>query len=269
MLIEFHVENHRSLRDEQVLTMTAGRVGDDADTRPRHVDGLSETLLPVAALYGSNASGKTNVLNALDFMRAAVLFSFNNWEPDQGVPRNQFAWGPRRIEPSFFEVTVLVDTVRYQYGFWVSDECILEEWLFAWPNGKKQLWFERDGGTYKFGDNLKGDNKLIEGVTRTNALFLSTAVQFKHPQLQAIFSWFRAMRPLNVGEFSHMLSTELAIARLFEEPGQQTLFPEDDASRDPLSERFLALLRSADLGIVNLRVEKSEPIERSRRPLRQ
>lgn len=265
MLIEFQVENHRSLRDEQVLTMESGRVGGVADSRPRHVDGHSESLLPVVALYGANASGKTNVLNALAFMRDAVLFSFNSWSPDQGVPRNQFAWGPKRDEPSFFEVTVLVDSVRHQYGFWLSDECILEEWLFAWPNGKKQLWFERDGGTYKFGDNLKGDNKVIEGVTRTNALFLSTAVQFKHPQLHAIFSWFRALRPINMGESLSMIHTEQAIARMFEQAGQVTLFPDDDTLEEPLTERFLTLLRSADLGIVDLRVEKTEPIEKSRR----
>src|SRR5438132_56913 len=68
MLIEFRVENHRSLRDEQVLTMEAGRVSDDADPRPRRVPGYAESLLPVTALYGANASGKRNAL----FLSAAA-----------------------------------------------------------------------------------------------------------------------------------------------------------------------------------------------------
>ena len=51
--------------------------------------------------------------------------------------------------------------------------------------GKKQVWFERDNRHFKFGENLKGENKLIEDVTRPNALFLSAAVQHKHPQLAA------------------------------------------------------------------------------------
>ena len=267
MLIEFRVENHRSLRDEQSLTMETGRVGDEADSRPRSVSGHSESLLPVVALYGANASGKTNVLNALVFMREAVLFSFNLWPPDQGVPRNQFAWGSKRDAPSLFEVTVLIDSVRHQYGFVVTDDSILEEWLFAWPNGKKQIWFTRAGSVYSFGDNLKGDNKVVEGITRPNALFLSTAVQFKHPQLQAIYSWFRAMRPINVGEPYSATHTEQTIARMFEPTGQQSLF-DDETMEEPLSERFLALLRNADLGIVGLRVEKSEPTEKSRRPVR-
>ncbi len=157
--------------------------------------------------------------------------------------------------------------MRYQYGFEVTDDCVLEEWLFAWPNGKKQVWFERDGIEYKFGDNLKGDNKVVEGVTRTNALFLSTAVQFNHPQLHAIFSWFRAMRPINFGDSLATVHTEQAIARLLEPSEQRSLF-DDETQEDPLPERFLTLLRSADLGIVDLKVEKSQPIEKPRRSSR-
>ena len=68
MLIEFRVENHCSLRDEQVLTMEAGRVGDERDPRPRRVSGHPEALMPVAVLYGANASGKSNVLAAMEFI---------------------------------------------------------------------------------------------------------------------------------------------------------------------------------------------------------
>src|SRR5690606_29207629 len=74
MLIEFRVRNHRSVRDEQVLTMEAGRVGDTDDLRPRVVAGYSKSLLPAAALYGANASGKSNVLSAIAFMREAVVY---------------------------------------------------------------------------------------------------------------------------------------------------------------------------------------------------
>ena len=71
MLIEFRVENHRSLRDAQALTLEAGRVGDGDDSRPRRVDGHNEMLLPAAVVYGPNASGKSNILSAMAFMREA------------------------------------------------------------------------------------------------------------------------------------------------------------------------------------------------------
>ncbi len=75
MLIEFRVENHRSLRDEQVLTMEAAPLGDPKDPRPRQVDGHAERLLPVAALYGPNASGKSNVLHHRAATTAAVTLN--------------------------------------------------------------------------------------------------------------------------------------------------------------------------------------------------
>jgi len=91
VLIEFRVENHRSIRDEHALSLEAGRVGDTTDPRPRQVPGHTNPLLTVAALYGANASGKSNVLSALAFMRAAVMDSHRVWSPDDGIPRDAFA----------------------------------------------------------------------------------------------------------------------------------------------------------------------------------
>jgi uncharacterized protein len=259
MLIEFRVANHRSLRDEQVLTMEAGRVGDEADPRPRHVPGHSDSLLTVAGLYGANASGKSNVLAALAFMCEAVLLSHRSWAPDEGVPRAPFAWGPEKTEPSLFEVTFLLDGVRYQYGFQASDECFLEEWLHAWPNGKKQIWFERDNGAYKFGENLKGENKLIESVTRLNALFLSAAAQLNYPQLEPVFSWFRSLQSVNV-LVNHRSPTPklpyaFTLAQLLDAVSggrQMTMFQAEETAVS-FSECFRNLLKSADIGIVDWR----------------
>ncbi len=117
MLIEFRVENHRSLRDEQVFTMEASRVGDEDDRRPRLVSGYSEKLLTVGAFYGANASGKSNLLAALEYMRGAVSDSQRSWTPDGGVPHDPFAFGPKKIEPSLFEVSFIVDSSSLQYGF--------------------------------------------------------------------------------------------------------------------------------------------------------
>jgi len=266
MLIEFRVANHRSLRDEQVLTMEAGRrVGDEADSRPREIPGHSERLLTAAGLYGANASGKSNVLSALTFMQDAVLRSHRFWSPDEGLPRDPFAWGPKKLTPSLFEATLLLDDVRFQYGFSASDECFLEEWLYAWPHGKKQVWFTRDNRAYKFGENLKGENKLIGEVTRPNALFLSVAAQHNHPQLQPIFSWFRSIRVVNLSigrrPFPRRPSAEFMVARLFDHDAsderQPTLFPMDE-SPEPLLERLRSLLRMADIGIEDLRADTIE-----------
>ena len=67
MLVQFRVENHRSLRDEQVLSMVAASSASKDDDRLIRPEGLGEALLPAVALYGANASGKSNVLGAMGF----------------------------------------------------------------------------------------------------------------------------------------------------------------------------------------------------------
>ena len=255
MLIEFRVENHRSLREEQILSMEAGGGGDSTDLRPRQIDSSGADLLPVVALYGANASGKTNLLSAIAFAQGAVLYSANQWKPNERIPRAPFGWGKYRLEPSLFEVTILVDSIRYQYGFELTDECITEEWLFAWPHGKKQIWFEREGQSFKFGENLKGENKLIEGVTRANALFLSTAVQFGHVQLSPIVDWFRMLETINLQTHDLMndVMNQLRIAELLGTGPIGFLRSPDEIA--PLRERFMDLVRGADLGITAIKIE--------------
>jgi uncharacterized protein len=264
MLTEFRVENHRSLRDEQVLTLEVGRIGNEPDARVRQIEG-SPNLLPVAVLYGANASGKSNVLAALSFMRDAVLESHRAWSPDEGVPRDPFAWGPSKEEPSLFEVSMIIDGVRYRYGFTASDECFEEEWLYAWPHGKKQLWFSRERGSFKFGESLRGENKLIEDVTRNNALFLSAAVQLKHQQLLPIFAWYRQIQTFNVARgqtrrrgFFGRPPTEFILARMLEDDSRQATLFEEEGDSNTLARRFRSLIRSADIGIVDVRLIKSE-----------
>jgi AAA15 family ATPase/GTPase len=267
MLVEFRVENHRSLRDEQALSMEKGRVDEIADHRPRNVVGHSVGLLPAAVLYGGNASGKSNVLDALRFMRDAVVLSHRVWPPDVGVLRDSFAWGPKRSEPSVFEVTLILNGVRFQYGFVANDEEFLEEWLYSWPNNKKQTLYSRESDKFKFSTHLGGENKLIEEVTRPNALFLSAAVQLKHEQLQPIFAWFRDMQTINLRSrrpFLHRAPTEWLLAQMLEENASLSLF-RNIYEPEGMLERFRSFLQRADLGILDLRVRKVDAEESQRR----
>jgi uncharacterized protein len=270
MLIEFRVANHRSIRDEQVLSMEAGRVGDETDARPRKIPGHSESLLTVAGLYGANASGKSNVLAALAFMCESVAMSHRFWAPNRSerrsdeplVPRDPFAWGDKKKEPSLFEVVFLLDEVKYQYGFQVNDDCFLEEWLYAWPNGKKQKWYVRDRQSFDFGENLKGENKIIESITRTNSLFLSAGAQLHHAQLEPIYSWFQSSEIVNLphGKFrfgylfgSHWLSTYDAISQLLGDNFTGTSGSNVTLRSAAKFDNFRDLLKKADDTIVDVR----------------
>jgi AAA15 family ATPase/GTPase len=266
MLIEFRVENHRSIRDEQVLSMEAARIGNESDCRPREVTNHSARILPVVAIYGANGSGKSNVLAAFAYMKEAVSLSQRFWGPDEGVPRDPFAWGDKRGEPSLYEVEMIVEGIRYQYGFMCNDDAFLEEWIYAWPNGKKQTWLEREGETFKFGENLRGENKVIEDVTRTNALYLSAAAQLRHPQLSPLFSWFGSVHAINLAvgsAFPRRVLREPRFERelvyMLEDSGeirQSSLF--DDDKPELLLDQFKAMLQAADIGIVDVRLSRED-----------
>ena len=251
MLIEFRVENHRSIRDEQVLSMEAAvDKGEKEDLRPRTVKGYKKKLLPVACIYGANASGKSNVLSALAWMREAVVSSSRKWNPEAGIPRDPYAWEPKRIEPSTYEATFLIGEVRYQYGFTASHSTFLEEWLHAWPKGRKQVWFERDNQKFHFGDHLKADYKAVVESTRENALFLSTALQLARKELQPIAMWFYSIDSIDqtyesVGKANMWVDTLLSLC-LREAPTDSTAVPYIDAFRN--------FLKLSDVGVVDLKI---------------
>ncbi len=266
MLIQFRVENHRSLRDEQTLSLVAAKLGSDNNHLLRP-EGLNEALLPAVALYGANASGKTNVLLALAFMRDAVISSHRLWEPESGVPQESFALSDQQHAPSFYEADILAGGVRYQYGFSLDAEQIEEEWLYAWPHTRRQMWFRRDRDRFDFGRGLHGENDTIRGLTRPNSLFLSAAAQNNHPSLLPIYSWFQRLqfelrqwktRSFRGNPFSRYVYRMLdgAMAR------QLALFADYDETLQDDRQAIVRLLQSADTGIVDLHVEREVGEER-------
>lgn len=195
MLLGARVANVLSFRDEQRLSLVATDLN-DGSARPTGIRerGREIAVVPVAGIYGANASGKTNVLAALRLMRAAVLESLQWFSQPSPVRRVAFILDPRcGGEPSFSEVDlVLTDGVRYTYGFEVDDERIRGEWLHAYPRGRKQVWFNREDSEIDFpGEGLRGEKLELARRTRPDALFLSVAAQFNHEQLRPVFEWFR------------------------------------------------------------------------------
>src|SRR5262249_41563453 len=129
MLLRFRVSNYRSLRDEQELSMVASSL-DDPQGAVVRLDDLGLGVLPVAAIYGANAAGKSNVLGALEFMRKAVRGSHRVWKPEGPIPLDPFLLDPKyRDGTSLFEVDFLLQGVRHRYGFELNRDKILKEWL--------------------------------------------------------------------------------------------------------------------------------------------
>jgi len=196
MLVDFSVKNYRSIRDKQLLSLVAAK--DDAHSKTHLIRTGIKTipnLLKSTVIYGANASGKTNILKAFDFMRGIVARSATSQQGEK------FNLQPFKLDttyinhPSEFEITFLDNGIRYQYGFALTSERITEEWLFVYKKAKPQEWFTRtydekkNQDIYKLGPHLKGKRKLWVDTTRSNALFLSTAVQLNSEQLLPVYTW--------------------------------------------------------------------------------
>ncbi|WP_199865368.1 MULTISPECIES: ATP/GTP-binding protein [Frankia] len=173
-----------------------------ARATPLRSQGRSVSVLPVLGVFGANASGKSNLLNAFRFMREAVRSSVADWAKAPGaVPREPFGLDPScREETSLFEVDLLLgsEPIRYTYGFELSDERVEAEWLHAYPRGKRNVWFDREAGraddggeefVFK-GSGFKGTRDALVQFTRPNALFLTVGATLNDPQLSALYRWF-------------------------------------------------------------------------------
>lgn len=229
MLIEFRLKNFRSLRDEQVLSLVASKDRTLQDTHTL-ATGLkaAPAVLRSAVVYGANASGKSNLVKALQYMKGVVTESATVMQPGQAfaVPSFRLDGGSAGL-PTEFEVTLLVDGVRYQYGFAMTAQRILREHLLVYKAFKPQRWFERrydvDSGkdVYEFGPGLKGPKHLWEGATRANALFLSMAVQLNSEALRPVFDWF-ASQLIIFNELAP-LNPQFSIQRLQQAEGRRAL----------------------------------------------
>ncbi len=245
MLIEFRTKNFRSLRDEQVFSLVASSDKTLLDTHA-HDSGLKAAphLLKSAVVYGANASGKSNLIKALQYMRGVVLESAA-LQPGQTFGR----LSPFKLDatsshlPTEFEVTFILDGVRYQYGFAMNSQRIVNEQLLVYKAFKPQRWFERhfdaESGkdVYEFGPSLKGAKSLWEGATRPNALFLSMAVQLNSEALLPVFDWF-ANRLVIFNEQSP-LSPQFSLQMLKQESQRRTI---------------CEFLRAADISITDIEV---------------
>lgn len=205
MLLRFRFSNIRSFRTEQELSLIAGPFSDMPEL-VRHPETISEGVLPTAAIYGANASGKTNVLRALEFLSEAVTLSHRKWKPDGVIPRMPFLIDDdSRHAPSELEIDFLTGGIRYRYGMRIDSAEVLQEWLHAYPRGKKQTWFHRKRGEpISFGGKMPGENRTIESLTRKNSLFLSAAAQNNHESLSPVYQWITGLLYVfRTGDWEH------------------------------------------------------------------
>ncbi|MFE0042538.1 AAA family ATPase [Streptomyces albireticuli] len=247
VLLSFRVSNHRSIREEQQLLLSpvraaapaAGASTDPADAASAALS-AAPSAVPVAALFGANAAGKSNVVDALHFMAGLVRGSHRDAEPGGGLVRTPFLLDPRSAAaPSWYVVDLVLDGVRHTYGFGVDDERVLDEWLYSYPDGTRRTVFQRSGDAVDFGEGVpKAELELVRSITEPNVLFLSVAARSRQPLVQPVYAWFRAVRFRTGGAHG---SPDPGSLRRLQDPARAA--------------SVVALLRAADLGIEDMGVE--------------
>lgn len=216
MLVEFSVENYRSFQERQTFSMVASE--DEAMLHSNSFP-MPKTknlhLLTSAVIYGANASGKSNLLRAMQILQNIVVSSASRMQMGDKFDIEPFLLNAEsKKQPTGFEVIFIHDKIRFEYGLNLDENRVYEEWLLAYPKGRAQTWFSRtynpenpdfkadDGYEWSFGTGLKGEKERIKKFVRSNSLFLSHAAQNNHPQLTEVFQWFRKNLKLISPDFS-------------------------------------------------------------------
>lgn len=239
MLIDFSFANFRSFRNEQSFSMSR-----DARFRGEREPEYSS----IAAVYGSNASGKSNFLKALRIMCGMVVNSYGQGDASSLIPRDPFVLteSAREKDSMFFAEFIADDAQRYQYWFRFDDRRILEEELQVYKRiGERfsthsSLLFSRDGDEVKFGASFKGPKAQVSKTLelRPNALALSAAAAAGIASVCPAFEFFS--KGIAYCEADGFAQEE---SRILDEFNNKTEF----------SKHLSELIRYADFGISGVR----------------
>lgn len=191
MFVKFSVQNFLSFKDLNSLELIASNITQHEENT---IDTKQYKLLKSVAIFGANASGKSNLFKAMQFARDFVLSSSKESQANEKIHVTPFLLSTKtESEPSLFEFVFLKNNTKYRYGFRLNNSIVVDEWLFAASKVKESLLFERHEQDIKVGAKFKEGSKIIE-LTRKNALFLSVVAQFNGKIAESIIEWFYGLR---------------------------------------------------------------------------
>lgn len=253
-LLRFTVKNHGSFRDQAELTLVSSRL---RTSTPPDGKRWADYVGSVAAIYGANASGKSQFLGAFDYFRNFIRTSATELPSNKRLPRRYFRLDEiSRDAPSEYIVDFVHDDVRYEYGFTVATRRVLEEWLYSYPTGRKRVLFDRNGKDLAFGRALKGGEARIKDSLDDRELVLSRGALLRYPQL---------------AEIADLIVDGIEFARFGENSRHDRL---TNLMRDVAESRLelddlRTMLRVADVGIAGADLTSHEADEETRKFLRQ
>ncbi len=258
MLLRFGVENHGSIATYQELQLTATALKDGAEglftLGQDGTEGKALRVVPVVGIYGANASGKSTLLKAFGFFCDGIVTSHVGQTSSAKTPFFPFRLDEEsRTKPSRYDADIVLENVRYHYGYTLDGKKIINEWLYSFDltanRQVRSILFMRETADslkieFYFGKSLRGENKQISKFVRSNSLFLSAAAQNAHPQLTPIFDFFYK-------QIAQRLEGDVESQKI---PAQLTTYFSSDEARKATAIQFL---KAADVGISGMDFSKT------------
>lgn len=209
MLIQFRFQNYKSFRDDTILDLSATKITEHSD---HIISSANERLLPVAAIFGANASGKSNLIEALRFMADYVMDSFL-YGGDSGKEKGSqpqcapFLFGSAwEDSESSFEVYFTTDEAHggkiYNYGFTLFHQLICEEWLNVkakTSRNYRKIFYRNSEGLALEGISPK-QQEIIRLSLEKEVLVVSLGAKLKVDILKIVRDWFYALRFADFGD---------------------------------------------------------------------
>jgi hypothetical protein len=253
MILEFSVTNYKSFKDKATFSMVADDSDKSQEQNCFEID--KTTLLKSAVIYGANASGKSNFIEAFVTMRNIILHSATYSSATQ-KPLNSnylpFEFDELSTsEPTVFELYFFVNNIKYHYSFSYDKNEIIEEFLYCYPNSKQTLFFKRNYDDYEFGAKLKGEKSLVKNVTDKPQLFLSNGANNRMTQLMVIYDYFK-------NSFFPIPFLGNQIDLVFKYRIAESIFKGNYPANYT---NFIYLIKSLDTGITKIEIEKVKNVE--------
>lgn len=187
MILEFSVKNFFSFKEKVTFSMIANS---NKELNDNYVEIGGNKVLKSAAIYGANASGKSNLFKILTLV-VLMLRSSNSVDINAKLPLIPFKLDKGSVnKPSEFEIKFILDETRYVYGFIADKDKIYDEYLYYYPNGRETKIFDRTNiNEYSY---TKKDEKILREIEAKNAqnkFFLATATNWNFDKTKAAYNF--------------------------------------------------------------------------------
>lgn len=242
MLVQFMIKNVLSFKDETVLDMSA--VSAYKEHTSNLIDiGVKEKFLKVAAIYGANASGKSNLCKAMRYFQEIVTKSFNNVDEGKKTAIAQY-YKPFSFEEneqnSEFQIVEMIGDDEYRYGFEYNAECIVAEWLYRKNvnTNRTSVIFERTTHSVEFGASVRKECDVYREQIPVETLVVSF---FNKLKLNTIV--FKSI-------YAAILSTLVVSTDFFENLNVSNMFLKEVIDNE--GEDLMEFLRAIDTGIKSI-----------------